>query len=413
VGIIVKGVASQTADLQQWQNSAGTIGTYITSSGQLASTRAYLSEASVGPEYTTGTQGYLKLATYITTKPQLTVRAIASQTASMTEWQNSAGSALSYVDSAGKIFANGLRLDGSDGSNNHIYKTGTIGLLSGLGIQLYLNQDNNATGGPLVIRAINAQTSNLTEWKNVAGNVLSNITSFGGARLYDLGIKGGPEGIAWAYFGNDNTSTKNVVVRGFASQTASLQEWQDSAGTVMGRIDGQYGTIRSISGIDLTNTYTGSSTITARVNYPNTIPVIIIGAASQTANLQQWQNSAGTVLAKITASGALDATAITVNGSAISGGLSPVAVSTNITMVASTRYFVDTASARILTLPATPALGAEIELYDASNNAFTNNVSILRNGEKINGLTDDAALDINGFAVSFIYTGSTYGWRIK
>ena len=117
----------------------------------------------------------------------------------------------------------------------------------------------------------------------------------------------------------------------------------------------------------------------------------------------------------------LSNSSITINGSAVSlggsatiaAGLTPVAVSTNITMAANNRYFVDTTSARTLTLPITPALGAEIELYDSSNNAFTNNVSILRNGEKINGLTDNAALDINGFAVSFIYTGSTYGWRMK
>ena len=117
----------------------------------------------------------------------------------------------------------------------------------------------------------------------------------------------------------------------------------------------------------------------------------------------------------------LSNSSITINGSAVSlggsatiaAGLTSVAVSTNITMAANNRYFVDTTSARTLTLPITPALGAEIELYDSSNNAFTNNVSILRNGEKINGLTDNAALDINGFAVSFIYTGSTYGWRMK
>ena len=112
---------------------------------------------------------------------------------------------------------------------------------------------------------------------------------------------------------------------------------------------------------------------------------------------------------------------ITINGSAVSlggsttiaAGLSPVAVSTNITMVKNTRYFVDTTFDLTLTLPATPSLGDEIELYDAANNAFINDVIILRNGEKINGLTDDAALDINGFTVSFIYTGSTYGWRMK
>lgn len=117
----------------------------------------------------------------------------------------------------------------------------------------------------------------------------------------------------------------------------------------------------------------------------------------------------------------LSNSSITINGSAVSlggsatiaAGLTPVAVSTNITMVANTRYFVDTANDLTLTLPATPALGAEIELYDASNNAFASDVVILRNGQKINGLTEDAALDINGFAVSFIYTGSTYGWRMK
>ena len=110
----------------------------------------------------------------------LIVKANATTPGSIQEWQNSLGSVLSYVDSAGKIFANGLRLDGSDGSNNNVYKTGTLGLLSGLGTQLYLNQDNNATGGPLTIRAMNAQTSNLTEWRNVAGTtVLASMSTTG------------------------------------------------------------------------------------------------------------------------------------------------------------------------------------------------------------------------------------------
>jgi hypothetical protein len=51
-----------------------------------------------------------------------------------------------------------------------------------------------------------------------------------------------------------------------------------------------------------------------------TIGLVVQGIASQTGNLQEWQNNSGTVLAKITASGALDATAITVNGAAISTG---------------------------------------------------------------------------------------------
>lgn len=86
-------------------------------------------------------------------------------------------------------------------------------------------------------------------------------------------------------------------------------------------------------------------------------------------------------------------------------------INSNITLVSGTRYFVDTTAARSLTLPASPSAGDEIQIFDATGTAGTNNITVLRNSLKINGQSDDALLNANGAAASFVYTGSTYGWR--
>jgi hypothetical protein len=86
-------------------------------------------------------------------------------------------------------------------------------------------------------------------------------------------------------------------------------------------------------------------------------------------------------------------------------------INSNITLVSGTRYFVDTSAARSLTLPASPSAGDEIQIFDATGTAGTNNITVLRNALKINGIADNAMLDANGAAASFVYTGSTYGWR--
>lgn len=95
-----------------------------------------------------------------------------------------------------------------------------------------------------------------------------------------------------------------------------------------------------------------------------------------------------------------------------SGTLGAVAVSSNITLATRNRYFVNTSAARTLTLPASPALGDEVYVYDASGTAGTNNITVNDNGSKINGYTGYPKLiDLDGNFASFIYTGSTYGWK--
>jgi hypothetical protein len=89
-----------------------------------------------------------------------------------------------------------------------------------------------------------------------------------------------------------------------------------------------------------------------------------------------------------------------------------VSISTNTNLVAGRRYFVDTTAARTLTLPASPAVGNEIVVIDATGTAGTNNITINSNSGKINGTVQNLTIDVDGAGASLIYTGATYGWRV-
>ena len=92
--------------------------------------------------------------------------------------------------------------------------------------------------------------------------------------------------------------------------------------------------------------------------------------------------------------------------------VAPLSISANTTLVAKKRYFVTSASALTLTLPASPALNDEIQIVDASGNASTYNITVARNGNNINGDTVNLIIDTNGGWVTLLYTGSTYGWKV-
>lgn len=88
-------------------------------------------------------------------------------------------------------------------------------------------------------------------------------------------------------------------------------------------------------------------------------------------------------------------------------------LNTNTTLSSNYRYFVNTSAARTLTLPASPLTADEIQVFDSSGTAATNNITINSNSGKINGTVQDLVIDVNGAAFSLVYTGSTYGWVVK
>jgi Collagen triple helix repeat (20 copies) len=96
-----------------------------------------------------------------------------------------------------------------------------------------------------------------------------------------------------------------------------------------------------------------------------------------------------------------------------SGQFPATAVSSNITLAAFNAYMVDTTAARTLTLPASPTIGNEIHIFDATGSAATNNISVANNGSNINGQATSLTIDSNYAAVNLVYVGSAYGWRIS
>jgi len=71
-----------------------------------------------------------------------------------------------------------------------------------------------------------------------------------------------------------------------------------------------------------------------------------------------------------------------------------------------------TGGAFTITLPASPAVGDEVRFLDLANTFDTNNLTVARNSEKIDGTAADLTVATEGAAFSLVYSGSTYGWKL-
>ena len=86
--------------------------------------------------------------------------------------------------------------------------------------------------------------------------------------------------------------------------------------------------------------------------------------------------------------------------------------SSPVTAVSGNGYFINTTSGAItVNLPATPTAGDIVAIADYANTAATNNITVGRNGSKIDGGTTDATININGQVYTLVYVDSTEGWK--
>ena len=83
------------------------------------------------------------------------------------------------------------------------------------------------------------------------------------------------------------------------------------------------------------------------------------------------------------------------------------------TAFAGDKIFANTTSgAFTITLPASPTIGDEIRFVDVANTFDTNNLTVGRNSEKIDGATADLTVATEGAAFALVYSGSSFGWKL-
>ena len=105
IPLIVRAIASQTSNLQQWQNSSNSPVVTISTSGYLATT-GYVGIGSITPVATTA----LNVNIINPSNKGIVVRSAVSQTANLQEWQNSAGTNLAWINRFGSVHSKGVEV---------------------------------------------------------------------------------------------------------------------------------------------------------------------------------------------------------------------------------------------------------------------------------------------------------------
>ena len=82
------------------------------------------------------------------------------------------------------------------------------------------------------------------------------------------------------------------------------------------------------------------------------------------------------------------------------------------TSVSGKGYFVNTTSGGVtVTLPSSPSAGDIIAVADYASTWQTNNLTLCRNGSKINGACTNSSLSTEGASVTLVYVDGTRGWK--
>ncbi|MBP7807441.1 hypothetical protein KA047_03015, partial [Candidatus Saccharibacteria bacterium] len=243
----IRAQAAQSANLFEWQDSAGTVKTAIAADGDIVSTEQ-ISIGNLTP------LSSVRLSVYTNTDVKgLVIRGSGSQTANLQEWQTSAGTVLTSIGSTGNV-----TVASTNGSVN--VGTSQAGYIS-IGTQANYSStfNNTATmcmntvclqgngGGGLTVSnqtggiSTGTISTNTFSGNNIAsrsnGVVAMQIAEYVSNTKAHVGFNIASTSTAAALFSTSGTGTTNLAVRAIASQTANLQEWQDSTGTSLARVN--------------------------------------------------------------------------------------------------------------------------------------------------------------------------------
>ena len=86
----------------------------------------------------------------------------------------------------------------------------------------------------------------------------------------------------------------------------------------------------------------------------------------------------------------------------------------NYTAADGDNLFVDTSGGAVtITLPASPSIGNQVKIIDSHGTAATNNITVGRNSQKIQGTAADLTISTNRAGISLVFYDSDNGWLLK
>jgi hypothetical protein len=126
---------------------------------------------------------------------------------------------------------------------------------------------------PLTVRGVQNQIANLQRWENSDNNVMSTIFS-NGAASFNSYLNVGNVSQSTSVGVNislANAAHRGIIIRGAASQSVNFQEWQNSAGTILARVDSigrLYSENFQVATLSQTQTLTNKTLVSPTISNP-------------------------------------------------------------------------------------------------------------------------------------------------
>ena len=286
--------------------------------GNLAATDVQAALNELDTEKLAGTTA---ATTYQPLDTDLTAIAALTSAADKVPYSTGAGTwALTDFSAAGRAL-----VDDADASAQRT----TLGLVIGTNVQAQDAELSAIAGLTSAADALpyftGAGTAAVTTLTAAARTVLDDTTV--GAMLATMGgvaISGTSSG-AQVVLQAGNATHVPLRVQGATAQSANLQQWQNSVGAAVATIRAT-GKASLLAGIyteyleDSTEVgpyfwMTSGSIIVKNRTTATNVPLTVKGMAAQSGDLQQWQNSSGTVLASVSSAGLGSFAGVTLPGS--------------------------------------------------------------------------------------------------
>jgi hypothetical protein len=409
--------STQTANIQEWQNSAGTVLAKVSANGNSAfqGVTTYGKSASsvydsvffnLGVGASSDGVSWFRVKGTNAGDTVSVFDGTSGQTGDLTKWRNSAGTVLAKVDASGAMFT----ITPADSTNTTQVATTAY---------VKSNINNLINSAPGTLDTLGEIATALAASDSAAAALVTSVNLK--APLASPALTGTPT----APTATAGTNTTQLATTAFVKTeiTSSVQPgavYQTSAPSspAVGQIwidsDEDVTTFDSNIFNRQSFTATASQTVfTSSVPFIEGYEQVYFNGLMLSRSADYTTSGSNTVTL---ASGAavndiIEIVTITALNAYVAS--QPVSISANTNLAVSKRYFVTSASALTLTLPANPSLNDQIDVVDASGNALTYNITIARNGKLINGLAVNLIIDTAGSFISLLYTGPTYGWRAQ